>query len=76
MKRIISILILSLLAASVLGAQEKQDTLNVGGQNKARPELRLGWGDPMFESAVWYKSSEKTDYRYSGHSVRLITESY
>lgn len=30
-------------------------------------EVRVGWGDFMFESAMWHNSSKTTDYRYTGH---------
>ena len=30
-------------------------------------EVRVGWGDPMFETAAFYNNSTKNDYRYSGH---------
>ena len=30
-------------------------------------EVRIGWGDPLFETAVYYNNSTKTGYHYSGH---------
>lgn len=64
-----------LLSAIILGAQDQKDSLSTAAQapmkefapSDASPLVRLGWGDPMFETAVWYKSGTKSDYRYSGH---------
>ena len=30
-------------------------------------EVRIGWGDSMYESAVFYNSYSRSNYRYSGH---------
>jgi len=30
-------------------------------------EVRVGWGDPMYESAVFYNSTQKNKYSYTGH---------
>ncbi|MBP5210825.1 MAG: hypothetical protein J6Z27_03185 [Bacteroidales bacterium] len=36
-------------------------------QDFSRHEFRLGWGDPMFEKAVFYESPTRLSYHYSGH---------
>lgn len=30
-------------------------------------EVRIGWGDMLFETAVWHNNRQATDYRYTGH---------
>ncbi len=32
-----------------------------------RHEVRLGWGDMLFETAVWHSTRHTDDYRYTGH---------
>jgi len=34
---------------------------------KLTPIIRAGWGDMMFESAVWYANSTNFNYKYTGH---------
>lgn len=37
------------------------------GLAQTRHEARIGWGDMLFETAVFYPSQQKTDYSYTGH---------
>ncbi len=30
-------------------------------------EVRLGWGDMLFETAMWHSTQHTSDYRYTGH---------
>ncbi len=72
-----SILILLLFAVFPLSlsarTEVKRDNFHSGNEtryeagNGTRHEVRVGWGDMLYESAVFFNSSEKRDYRYTGH---------
>ena len=61
MKRYLLLWVGCLCVLSPLRALTKQDRM-------ATPhELRVGWGDFMFESAMWHTSAHTCNYRYTGH---------
>lgn len=69
MKRSIS----SILLALLLSFQAQAWSWTGDSKN----EVRLGWGDPMFETLAFHSGDGKTDYHYTGHFFteyqRLIT---
>jgi len=56
MKKILYVLALLLTVSSSLRAQEYP-----------RHEWRIGWGDMMYEKAVFYNTAEKYNYHRNGH---------
>lgn len=60
MKRLLTAVALALLTLPA-GAYDREENASM------KHEVRVGWGDMMYESAVFYNSSARHDYRYSGH---------
>jgi len=56
MKKILFALLIMLSASSALRAQEI-----------SKHEWRAGWGDMMYEKAVYYNTAEKNNYNHIGH---------
>ena len=61
MKRYFLLFIFCLYSVFPLHALTKQDRAYVPS------ELRVGWGDFLFESAMWHNSANTSHYRYTGH---------
>lgn len=68
MKRIGLAIIILFSCFGMLLAANSSSSSRVYTKNAHKNEIRVGWGDYLFESLVYADTRQKGDYQYTGHA--------